>query len=258
MDKAGYQDMKIIFGEHSWWKAGVTFLENGLKACPELVNSNIIAAAHGYTLIGNTEFVQSPLCAENNIHIWNTETSSTDTYDPSWKNAMQWATTFHNYLAVSNLNAFVWWAGARPCTNNEALIKLEEALPGTNYERASRYYSYGQFTKFIPEGSGRVDVKTIAPENDEEAFPKELLMTAYVKDDTYTIVLVNNSTSKAFETKLEIEGKEFQTMIAYTSDEGVKWQRKKVNPSLSGLRAITVPKFSVVTITGKMKDMEAE
>lgn len=45
-------------------------------------------------------------------------------------------------------------------------------------------------------------------------------------------------------------------MISYTSDEGVKWQRKKVNPSLSGLRSITVPKFSVVTITGKMKDIE--
>lgn len=111
---------------------------------------------------------------------------------------MQWATTFHNYLAVSNLNAFIWWAGARPCTNNEALIRLEEALPGTNYERASRYYSYGQFTKFIPEGSRRVDIKTVAPEGDEEAFPKELLMTAYIKDDNYTIVLVNNSTSKAF------------------------------------------------------------
>ena len=66
---------------------------------------------------------------------------------------------FHNYLAVSNLNAFVWWAGARPCTNNEALIRLEEALPGTNYERAARYYSYGQFTKFIPEGSRRVERK---------------------------------------------------------------------------------------------------
>ena len=114
------------------------------------------------------------------------------------------------------------------------MIRLEEALPGTNYERASRYYSYGQFTKFIPEGSRRVDIKTVAPEGDEEAFPKELLMTAYIKDDNYTIVLVNNSTSKAFETKLEIEGKEFQTMI------------------------ITVPKFSVVTITGKMKDIEAE
>ena len=38
----------------------------------------------------------------------------------------------------------------------------------------------------------------------------------------------------------------------------LKWQRKKVNPSLSGLRSITVPKFSVVTITGKMKDIDAE
>ena len=164
----------------------------------------------------------------------------------------------HNFpqLSGSLQSECICLVGRR--TNNEALIRLEEALPGTNYERAARYYSYGQFTKFIPEGSRRVDVKTIAPENDEEVFPKELLMTAYVKDDTYTIVLVNNSTSKAFETKLEIEGKEFQTMISYTSDEGVKWQRKKVNPSLTGLRAITVPKFSVVTITGKMKDIGAE
>ena len=69
---------------------------------------------------------------------------------------------------------------------------------------------------------------------------------------------MNISSSNAFETKLEIVGKEFQTMISYTSDEGVKWQRKKVNPSLTGLRAITVPKFSVVTITGKMKDIGAE
>ena len=48
-----------------------------------------------------------------------------------------------------------------------------------------------------------MDIKTVAPEGDEEAFPKELLMTAYIKDDNYTIVLVNNSTSKAFETKLD-------------------------------------------------------
>ncbi len=192
-------------------KAGVTFLENGLKACPDLVNSNI-TAAHGYTLIGNTEFVQSPPALKI-IFIYGIRKPvlQTHTIHPGKTRCNGYY--FHNYLAVSNLNAFISWAGARPCTNNEALIRLEEALPGTNYERASRYYSYGQFTKFIPEGSRRVDIKTVAPEGDEEAFPKELLMTAYIKDDNYTIVLVNNSTSKAFETKLEIEGKEFQTMI---------------------------------------------
>jgi O-glycosyl hydrolase family 30 len=47
-------------------------------------------------------------------------------------------------------------------------------------------------------------------------------------------------------------------MIAYTSSEDVKWQRKKFNPSLSGLRSITVPKLSVVTVTGKIKDIAAE
>jgi hypothetical protein len=46
-------------------------------------------------------------------------------------------------------------------------------------------------------------------------------------------------------------------MGAYTSDENVKWLRKKLNPSLSGLRAVTVPKYSVVTITGKLKNTES-
>ena len=69
MDKAGYQDMKIIFGEHSWWKAGVTFLENGLKACPELVNSNIIAAAHG-SVIRNS---YNHLSAQKTISISGTQ-----------------------------------------------------------------------------------------------------------------------------------------------------------------------------------------
>ena len=60
------------------------------------------------------------------------------------------------------------------------------------------------------------------------------------------------------EIEREIEGKSFQNMIAYTSSEDVKWQRKKFNPSLSGLRSITVPKLSVVTVTGKIKDIAAE
>ena len=79
-----------------------------------------------------------------------------------------------------------------------------------------------------------------------------------MKDDTYTIVFVNTSKDESFTTLLEIDGVEFQNMRTYTSSEDVKWQHKKINPSLSGLRAITVPKYSVVTVTGKMKNHEAE
>ena len=88
--------------------------------------------------------------------------------------------------------------------------------------------------------------------------PRELTASAYIKDDdnTYTIVLVNSSKTKAFEAQVEIEGKEFENMISYTSSSSVKWLRKKLNPSLSGKRTVTVPKHSVVTITGKFREKQ--
>ena len=77
--------------------------------------------------------------------------------------------------------------------------------------------------------------------------------SAYIKDDTYTIVLVNKSKSKAFDALLEIDGKDFDSMVSYTSSSSVKWLRKKLNPSSTGKRSVTVPKYSVVTITGRFK-----
>ena len=85
-----------------------------------------------------------------------------------------------------------------------------------------------------------------------------MLVSAYVKDDTYTIVLINLSQKESFSTLIEIEGVEFQNMRTYTSSEYVKWKHKKINPPQSGLRSITVPKYSVVTVTGKMKNHEVE
>ena len=128
---------------------------------------------------------------------------------------------------------------------------MKESLPSTEFYRVPRYYSYGQYTKFIDQGAVRVDVEKIPSETDK--FPEELYASAYIKDDTYTLVLVNSSQTESFSTLLEIDGVEFQNMRTYTSSENVKWLHKKINPSLNGLRSITVPKYSVVTVTGKMK-----
>ena len=147
--------------------------------------------------------------------------------------------------------------GARPCsTTGENLIQLEEALPSTYYYRVPRYYTFGQFSNFIEQNAVRVDVEAISSETDK--LPEDLLVSAYVKDDTYTIVLINLSQKESFSTLIEIEGVEFQNMRTYTSSEYVKWKHKKINPSQSGLRSITVPKYSVVTVTGKMKNHEVE
>ena len=42
-------------------------------------------------------------------------------------------------------------------------------------------------------------------------------------------------------------------MVSYTSNSSVKWFRKKLNPSSTGKRSVNVPKYSVVTITGRFK-----
>ena len=266
LDAAGYNDKKIIMGEcSSWWKASYSsfltasnqFFKKCLESEASLANDNVIAAGHGYSMSNLDNILPFDEAVNANIPVWMTENCDNLKRSEDWNDAMKWARNFHYYLAQANVNAYIWWAGARPCsTTGENLIQLEEAIPGTTYYRVPRYYTYGQFTRFIEAGSHRVDVEAIPSE--ENQFPAELLMSAYVKDNTYTIVLVNSAEKESFSTLVEIEGKSFQNMIAYTSSEDVKWQRKKFNPSLSGLRSITVPKLSVVTVTGKIKDIAAE
>lgn len=251
MINRGHGDMRLMYAENAQWAWAVKHVNKSLQDYPQLADQNIMMAGHGYST-KDENIVPFEEALKHNIQIWQTEVSDDKDRKETWPDAMKWAKTFHYYLTKANLSGFVWWTGARPCsTTGENLIQLKESLPSTEYYRVPRYYSYGQFTKFIEKNAIRVDVETIPSETDK--FPEELYASAYVKDDTYTIVLVNSSLTESFSTLLEIDGVEFQNMRTYTSSENVKWLHKKINPSLNGLRSITVPKYSVVTVTGKMK-----
>jgi O-glycosyl hydrolase len=253
MNKAGFNDVKIIVGEHAWWNSGRTYVHKILDNQPDIVKDNIIVAGHGYST-ADDRIVPYERYEEQGVPVWQTEVCDDRKRDESWSEAMRWANTIHTYFTVANTSSFVWWAGARNCssTGENLLQFLHDDKPNRGYYKINRYYTLGHFSRYIPEGSRRVDVQAIPSAKD--TFPDGLQMSAYVKDDLYTIVLVNNSATQSFTTLLDVEGKEFQNMVAYTSDENVKWFRKKLNPSLSGLRSVTVPKYGVVTITGKLKN----
>ncbi|MDR1883369.1 MAG: glycosyl hydrolase [Prevotella sp.] len=253
MDKDGFDDVKIILGEYPWWNLGRTYLNGILDKYPDILNDNIIAAGHGYST-SDVNIVPYDRYEEQGVQVWQTEVSDDRKRDETWDDAMRWAKTINTYLTVANTNAFLWWAAGRHCSSTgENLLQYDpDVFPGTGYYKVSRYYTLGHFSRYIPEGGRRVDLQAIPSGND--TFPAELQMSAYVKDDAYTIVLVNSSKTESFSTLLEVEGQVFNSMVAYTSDENVKWLRKKLNPSLTGLRSVTVPKYSVVTITGKIKN----
>lgn len=250
LDKAGMSDTKIIFGEHSAWGAGGDYIKDALTKNAQLAESNIIAAAHGY-LSADVTIKPFQAAIDKNLKVWQTELSNTSAYDPSWDDAIKWAVTFHTYLANGRVNAFVWWAGARPVSNNESLIKLEEKVPGMSYEKPMRYYAFGQFTKYILPESHRVGIDKTTLQENTNVIPDEVLTTAYIKDDIYTAVIVN-PTNKPIETRVEVVGKKIRNMRIYTSSESVQWSKKKINPAPSGARAFMIPAKGIVTVTGNL------
>ncbi len=252
LNRQGCENTKIIYGEAAWWADAITWAAESLSYKPELADDDVVMAGHGYSTVSSN--IQPMAAAEEKgIHVWQTETCDDKTRDETWNDAMKWAQNYQGYLMNAHTSAIVWWAGARYCTSTgENLLQLDDWDISHSYYRVDRYYSIGQFSRYIPRNSRRADVEKISATANK--IPRELTASAYIKDDTYTIVLVNSNKTKAFEALVEIEGKEFQSMVSYTSNESVKWFRKKLNPSVSGKRAVTVPKYSVVTITGKFKE----
>lgn len=248
-------DTKIIYGELPWWDNAISWVANSLNSDrgDELAAANIVAAGHGYSTVASN-IKPMKAASDRGIHVWQTETCDDKTRDETWTDAMKWAKNYQAYLTKANTSGIVWWTGARNCTTTgENLLQTDTwKIPSTNYYRVDRYYSIGQFSRYIQRGSVRTEVEMASTE--ENKLPKGLRASAYIKDNTYTIVLVNSSNTLACTTLLEIEGKEFESMVSYTSSSSVKWMRKKLNPSMSGKRSVTIPKFSVVTITGKFKD----
>lgn len=256
LNSEGLTDTKIIYGELAWWEPSIKWVENSLNYNSNLANDGIIAAGHGYSTVDKN--IQPMTAAqEKGLHVWLTETCDDKSRDETWDDAMKWAKNYHTYLTKANTSALVWWAGARQCsTTGENLIQTIGWPISYSYYRVDRYYSIGQFSRYIPRDSRRVDVESISTSANK--IPKDLSASAYIKDDTYTIVLVNNSKSKSFETLLDIDGYNFESMISYTSSASVKWLRKKLNPSISGKRAVTVPKYSVVTIQGRFGKKDSQ
>lgn len=260
LNKRGHEKVAIIVGEHAWWNSGNKYVQDVLEARPEITKMNIIAAGHGYKLIGNEPPEAYEAAVKAGIKVWNTETSDTSTFDGSWKNGMNYAKKFHDYLALANINVFMWWQGARTTTNNESLIRITDwNIPGTDYEKPEpmRYYTYGHFSKYIPIGSYRyaTELKVEDADVNTQAFLDDLLITAYIDDvkNEYAIVIINENETDSKEIIFEIENLVIKNMQKYESIETYQWKKTKINPSEeTSSRYTTILPYSITTLKGKI------
>lgn len=252
----------IVFGENPFWSAvsaqaafvsSLHFVDQILTQYPEIRQFSPIASGHGYTLPDSypapkdsllTPVVPFAQAEEMQIPVWLTEISDTDALDSTQTDGVKWAVRFHEFLTVAHVNAFIWWGGAMPTSNNESLVVLDPDRNG--YFMTKRFYTYGNFTRYIPVGSKRI--QTVCGEG-----ASGLLVSAYKAGKTYTVVAIN-PTGQTIRTTLQPEGVTIQGPLnRYLTDEGGNWQPSTIEPGNKQAYTIEVPANSVATFTGNIQ-----
>ena len=142
---AGYPNTKIMIAEPGHWN--YDYMSYTMKF-PAGAGVGIIAA-HAYTggsppntpAYLPTEFGYSYFTSQ---HIWETEVSDTHrTYDPSMVSGLTYALDIHNWLTISQVNAWHYWElSGQNYRDNQGLTSQNNVL-------AKRAYVMGQWARFV-------------------------------------------------------------------------------------------------------------
>lgn len=252
----------VVFGENPFWStpkdspiavvSSEKFVDDIIDAHPDINTIARIASGHGYTAPDNTPvpveivtaIVPYTKAEAKGLKVWVTEISTTDPLDTSMKDGLKWAETFHAYLTTANVNAFIWWAGAMPTTNNESLIVLNPDRNG--YSLTKRYDTFGNYTRYIKEGSTRIEVVK------GNGIPSEVLISAYKNGNGFVIVAVN-PTEKQTSCELILNGARCNSPVQmYLTDKDNQWKASEAT-GIKGKKLLVLPAQSVVTFTGNVK-----
>ena len=140
-------------------------------------------SSHGYSGAPN-----SALTGVNGQHVWETEWSTFESFDPAWDDGsapsgFSWAQNIYTGLTAANLNGFLYWWGAATATDNEGLIQFN----GSTVTPAARLWAFANYSRYIRPGAVRIG----ATSGDSN-----LEVTAYKNTNgTVSIVVLNTATS---------------------------------------------------------------
>ncbi len=141
--------------------------------------------------------------------IWMTEVSDMQGNDTTINDGLKWAKEVHDFMTITQGNAWCYWWGACYKTwNGEGLIQLD--MNAKTYKVAKRLYTIGQYARFI-----RPDWQRIAA---TESPASGVYVTAY-KDPTtgnFAIVAMNNGSSNQSIT-YNLKGISASSVIPYTT-----------------------------------------
>lgn len=231
IQSVGARSTKIMIAEESAWAIDLT---STAMADPKVASEVDIIAAHGYG-DGKIRPYQT-----GKARLWQTEISGpSPTYDGSMSDGMSWALKIHDYLAVANVNAWLWWfltdmPHQGEGTDNAALTDINGNIP-------KRAYVSGQWSKFVRPGWSRIGASYFGP----------LRITAFndPKGHSFAIVVVNPSAREVRQT-FSLRGFSATAITPWITSTDLSLAAQ-APVSVSGASfSYTLPGLSVTTFSG--------
>ncbi|MGK9250954.1 glycoside hydrolase family 30 protein [Paenibacillus humicus] len=242
MVAAGVQNTKVIVGESSWWSEDL--VKDSLND-PLSAERLDIVAGHNYPVpVVNAELPSDPFATAQSKgkKVWMTEVSKVDGYDPGMGSGLKFAKQLHTFMTKTGVNAWLYWTGAIPGDNDEGLINVD--LAAGTYKLTKRYYTIGNYSKFIRPGYVRIGM----PDS-----PQSGLYTSAYKDPAtgkFVIVAVNDSDATA-ELNLTPAGFSAGSITPFTTNDSLSLAKGQAIPLSGGQYQTRIPAKSVVTFTGQ-------
>jgi len=196
-------------------------------------------SSHGYTQAPN-----SALTGTNGKHIWETEWSTFDSWNPAWDDGSSsagftWAQHIYDGLTSANLNAFLYWWGAigNSTTDNEGLVKFN----GSTVSTSGRLWAFANYSRFVRPGATRIGAT---------GGDSNLETTAYTNSDGSTDVVVLNKASSDITTSFALQNTNTAngtSVVPYVTNATNNTAAQAALSVQNGAFNATVPARSLVT-----------
>jgi O-glycosyl hydrolase len=221
---------KIMMPEESGWK-----FDRATATLSDPVTAAGVSIIAGHNYDGGPAAPYPP-GQNQGKHLWETEASSFEAFDPSIANGLKWAKKINDWMTIANANAWHYWWLIDGNADNEALL-------GPSGQTTKRLYVMGNYSKFVRPGYYRIGTS---------ASPVSGVSLSAYKDPStgkFAIVAINQNAS-AVTLDFALNGFTSNTVAPWVTSAGLDLVEQPSITVGGSVFVATLPAASVTTFVG--------
>lgn len=236
LSTAGLSSVKVMLDpSYGWFGNDLVSACMNDSGCSKYVS---IIGGHGYGYpYPASAYNGAPLSGQ---HIWLSETGEqSKSWDASIGDGLVWAKNIHDFLTIANVSGIEWWELAY--SNNPADLP-DGGLTDQNFNTAKRFWTEGNWSKFVRAGWVRVDATT----NPQSG----VYVTAFENKSSgaFAIIAVNDGGGSISQT-FALNGLSASAVTPYVTDANNNLASQASIPLSSSKFTATLGGSSVTTFT---------